>query len=156
MVGFHGKGPSERYRVWTYRSLSNRLLRPKGFPRTWRGHPRVVEFGVVHIHEGLRRCEKSLTGFRSRNRAIDETEWVESRALEVEDKKALKVITRWVEYATSRSTFEVSVNSAGSNFRVGSKGNESNQLYIIPTVLLPGIHDDNQSSIIEHVLCCGL
>jgi len=26
---------------------------------------------------------------------------------------------------------------------------------MILTVLLPGIHDDNQSSIIEHVLCCG-
>jgi hypothetical protein len=49
------------------------------------------------------------------------------------------------------------VNAAENNFRVGSKGKRTSQLYMV-LIVLPRNHDDNQSSILEleHVLCCGL
>ena len=71
--------------MWTYKSLSSQL----GYH--W----------VVRIDDGWQRCERSLTGFRRRNGAIDGTVWVRHRAMGVEDKKALRRITLWVEYATS-------------------------------------------------------
>ena len=62
----HGKGGQS-----AYKSPSNRLLHPKDYPCTQRGHHRAIRFHAVCIHEGRRHCGRWSTDLWRRDRTID-------------------------------------------------------------------------------------